>query len=62
MAIGRLTGRVRAAPSDPASRTPAAPAGYDKKHTVPIALGGCLIDDLDHVSQALVIAEGEVFR
>ncbi|MBW8878421.1 MAG: hypothetical protein JF614_25965 [Acidobacteria bacterium] len=31
-------------------------------HTVPVALGGCLVEDLDDVSKALVIAEGEAFR
>ena len=30
--------------------------------TVPMALGGCLIDDLDDVSKALGVAEGEAFR
>ena len=30
--------------------------------TVPVALGGCLIDDFDDTSKALGIAEGEAFR
>jgi ribbon-helix-helix CopG family protein len=30
--------------------------------TIPVSLGECLIDNLDDVSQALVIAEGEAFR
>jgi len=33
-----------------------------RSFTVPVALGGCLIDDLDDISKALVIAEGEAFR
>jgi hypothetical protein len=33
-----------------------------RSHTVPVALGGCLIDGLDDISKALVIAEGEAFR
>ncbi|HSS49869.1 MAG TPA: hypothetical protein VLX28_13100 [Thermoanaerobaculia bacterium] len=32
-----------------------------RSYTVPVALGGCLIDDLDDISKALVIAEGEAF-
>ncbi|MFY9826059.1 MAG: hypothetical protein WAM82_32125 [Thermoanaerobaculia bacterium] len=33
-----------------------------RSHTVPVALGGCLIDNLDGISKALAIAEGEAFR
>jgi hypothetical protein len=33
-----------------------------RSHTVPVVLGGCLIGDLDDISQALGIAEGEAFR
>ncbi|HEX4966812.1 MAG TPA: ribbon-helix-helix protein, CopG family [Thermoanaerobaculia bacterium] len=30
--------------------------------TVPVSLGECLIQDLDDVSEALAVAEGEDFR
>jgi hypothetical protein len=30
--------------------------------TRPVALGGCLVDDLDDVSRALSLGEGESFR
>jgi hypothetical protein len=33
-----------------------------RSHTVPVALGGCLIGDLNDISKALVIAEGETFK
>jgi len=33
-----------------------------RSYTVPVALGGCLIGDLDNISKALVIAEGEAFK
>jgi hypothetical protein len=32
-----------------------------RSSTVPVALGGCLVDDLDDVSKVLGIAEGEAF-
>jgi hypothetical protein len=33
-----------------------------RSYTVPVALGGCLVEDLNDISKALVIAEGEAFR
>jgi hypothetical protein len=31
-------------------------------HTTPVSLGRCLVGDLDDVSEALAIAEGEAYR